>query len=304
MSDDEPPKTYPKNNFSERDGWVYGGVGTAAFSTVLGAGLFGFYEDHTKLGVVFTLLGTCGLVAMVMLLRGHRLTVIHSAIAALIATWFFFGYLIFEGVGQNDNPPEQVAKAIAPIQSDLDESKKQISSVRSQLEAAIKERDSARQAAAERGAQPSSPEDQIPISWQSNFQLNYYAGQKMAWIRFMGQSTALTHIKDAYIISDLTGHKERLTVANPTNLSERWDIDQIEPIASGAAVSLFYEPKPPPSFSDFLSEWGAFEFHVTYDDKEHPDYVKKYSQIYINEKMVREMPGVVGLRVTKKSSDK
>ncbi len=145
-----------------------------------------------------------------------------------------------------------------------------------------------------------APEDQIPIRWQDDFQLNWYSGPKMAWIRFSGQATALAHIKDAYIISDLTGHKEHLDVVNPTNFADKWSIDQIEPIVSGAPIMLIYEFQPPPSVSDFLSQWGAFEFHVIYANKE---YVQVYRQDYVNDKMTREMPGVIGPHVSKKSID-
>ena len=187
--------------------------------------------------------------------------------------------------------PEEIAKAAAPIQSKLD--------------AAIAERDTARRDSATsklnlevarvQHPQPPTPEDQIPISWEPDFQFNWYNGPKIAWIRFVGVSGALTRIKDAYIISTLTGHKETLDVANATNFAERWKIDQVEPIPSGAKVMLVYEPKLSPPLPDFMSQWGAFEFHVVYDNKE---YVKTYSQDYINSKMTREMPGVFGPRVT------
>jgi hypothetical protein len=143
--------------------------------------------------------------------------------------------------------------------------------------------------------QPSPPEDQTPVNWQPDFQLNWSGDQKIYWIRFIGVSTAVAHIKDAYVVSTLTGHKEQLDVANATNFNERWKIDRIEPIPTGANVLLVYEPKPSPSLSDFMNQWGAFEFHVVYDDKE---YVKIYSQAYINSKMAREMPGVFGPHVT------
>lgn len=144
---------------------------------------------------------------------------------------------------------------------------------------------------------PTAPEDKTPINWQADFQLNYYSGPKMAWIRFIGQATSVAHIKDAYVISDLTGRKERLRISNPANFTEKWDIDQIEPIVSGAKIFLVYDFPTPLSVSDFLSQWGSFEFHVLYDDKE---YVKKFSQTYVNDKIASEIPGVVGPRVTLK----
>jgi hypothetical protein len=117
----------------------------------------------------------------------------------------------------------------------------------------------------------------------------------MAWIRFVGQSTTFAHIKDAYIVSKLTGHREPLEVANATNFNERWNVNQIEPIPPGAITMLVYEPKPPPSVPDFLNQWGAFEFHVVYDGGE---YTKIYSQDYVHDKFASELPGIYGSHVT------
>ena len=143
----------------------------------------------------------------------------------------------------------------------------------------------------------STSEDQTPISWQPDFQMNWYSGPQMAWIRFVGKSTTLAHIKDAYIVSKLTGHREPLEVANATNFNERWNVNQIEPIPPGATTMLVYEPKPPPSIPDFLNQWGAFEFHVVYDGGE---YTKIYSQDYVHDKFASELPGIYGPHVTPK----
>jgi hypothetical protein len=94
-----------ENKLSERDGWIFGGVGAAAFSTILGVGLFGYYENHPIPATIFSIIGACGLVAMAILLKGHRLTVIHTAIAALVATWTFFGYTIWFGPQVIHVPP-------------------------------------------------------------------------------------------------------------------------------------------------------------------------------------------------------
>ena len=91
----------------------------------------------------------------------------------------------------------------------------------------------------------STSEDQTPISWQPDFQMNWYSGPQMAWIRFVGKSTTLAHIKDAYIVSKLTGHREPLEVANATNFNERWNVNQIEPIPPGATTMLVYGSRSP-----------------------------------------------------------
>jgi hypothetical protein len=141
--------------------------------------------------------------------------------------------------------------------------------------------------------------EQTPINWQPDFQMNWYSGSEMAWIRFVGNSTTLAHIKDAYIVSKLTGHREPLEVANATNFNERWNVNQIEPIPPGATTMLVYEPKPSPSIQDFLNQWGAFEFHVVYDGGE---YTKIYSQDYVHEKFASELPGIYGPHITPKDT--
>jgi hypothetical protein len=183
---------------------------------------------------------------------------------------------------------EKISVAVTNLNSQLTEANRQ-------RDAARRDAEAFRQQIQNAPPQPPAPEDEVPVNWQPDFQLNWYGGPKIAWIRFLGVSSALAHIKDAYVISTLTGHREPLDLANPTNLGERWKIDQVEPVPSGATVILVYEPKPPPALPDFMSQWGAFEFHVVYDNKE---YVKIYSQNYINAKMGREMPGVFGPRVT------
>lgn len=90
--------TVANSSFSETNAWIYGGVGGAAFSTVFGIGLVGiFYEHRPVPGAVMSLIGFAGLAAMIFLLKGHRLTVIHAAMAALFATWVFLGYVLWAG---------------------------------------------------------------------------------------------------------------------------------------------------------------------------------------------------------------
>ena len=85
----------PEDPFSERDGWLYGGIGGAGFSTVLGVGLVGALYEHQPAGWAVAAIGAGGLVTMAILLKGHRLTVIHTAIACLVTTWVFLGYVLW-----------------------------------------------------------------------------------------------------------------------------------------------------------------------------------------------------------------
>lgn len=94
-----PASAQPESaKLTEAHYWIYGGVGAAAFSTVFGIGLAGiFYEKEPIPGTIFSVIGFVGLIAMIALLRGHRITILHAAIASLIATWCFLGYVLWAG---------------------------------------------------------------------------------------------------------------------------------------------------------------------------------------------------------------
>jgi hypothetical protein len=124
-----------------------------------------------------------------------------------------------------------------------DQARQQFATAQSQLQDMTHQRDIALQAA-HQPPPPPPPEDQVPIRWQEAFQLNWNVGPKMMWVRFVGQATALARIKDAYIISTLTGHKETLQVVNTTNQSEFLDINQIEPVTSGSQILLIHAWNP------------------------------------------------------------
>jgi hypothetical protein len=194
----------------------------------------------------------------------------------------------------HDSMVELLHQKIELLEHERDQLKQQIATAQSQLEIARQ--------GAHVPPPPPPPEDQIPVRWQPDFQLNWTGEPKFIWMRFVGEATSLAQIKDAYIITDLIGRREQLRASNPINSSETWGIDQIEPIVTGAPVYLIYSWPQQISLADFMSQWGAFEFHVVYDGKE---YVKSYSQEYINDKLQRELRGIVGPRVTpKKNGDK
>ena len=144
--------------------------------------------------------------------------------------------------------------------------------MQSQLQDAKRQLETARRAANQPPATP-PPEGQVPIRWAPGFQSNYNSEKQIIWIRFNGEATALAPIKDAYITSNITGHRERLKVWNQPS-QKRWDTNQIEPIPAGANVILILDLAPPLSVGDFLSQWGAFEFHVIYsDNKEYTEFI-------------------------------
>lgn len=55
---------------TEANMWVYGGIGGAAFATILCVGLFGlFLEDREAAGGALTPVGVVGLLAMTLLIK-------------------------------------------------------------------------------------------------------------------------------------------------------------------------------------------------------------------------------------------
>jgi hypothetical protein len=119
---------------SDQSGWLYGGIGAGAFATILGVGLFGFYDNHYILGSIFTAFGVLGLIAMATLLRGHHLTVVHVGVACLIATWVFLGYATWMSQGgaitrERLSNPDDIEKAVAPIRTEKDAALAQVATV-------------------------------------------------------------------------------------------------------------------------------------------------------------------------------
>lgn len=109
---------------SDPHGWMYGGIGAAAFSTILGVGLFGFYDNHIFAGGFLTFIGAAGLISMALMLKGTPITIAHCAIAALLATWALFAYDIWfvpksTGITQ-DEVHAQVNEATRPLRDQID----------------------------------------------------------------------------------------------------------------------------------------------------------------------------------------
>jgi hypothetical protein len=143
----------------------------------------------------------------------------------------------------------------------------------------VKEQLEATRQAAHQPPPPPLPEDQVPIRWQPNFSLNYNGEKQIIWIRFVGEATALDHMKSAYVISNITGQKEQLKMWLPPD-PKRWDADQTIP--RGASINLMMDLAPPLPVGDFLNQWGSFEFHITYDDKE---FLHSFNQSEIEQQL-------------------
>jgi hypothetical protein len=149
------------------------------------------------------------------------------------------------------------------------------------------------------GARPTSSTSGGPISWEQDFFLTVAGTGRTAkiygWL-IRGKSTALVRLKDAYIVSELTGHKEPLSVY--TEGLEQIRIDQIEPVPSNAPIQLGVEWQSPLSVQEFLEKWGHMEFDVIYD---HDQFSNDFSDDYVRQRVYTIIPGSGGPQITRKN---
>jgi hypothetical protein len=188
-----------------------------------------------------------------------------------------------------DHPTEEdIAKATALLQSELESTRRELATTKQQL-------DAARQASHTFGTgNPGS------IQWNTDFMLVVTGGGPNAQINaliFRGVSDSLVQMKSAYVVSELTGRKQHL-FANIPYGGGVVPLEQIESIPAGAIIDLIIEWKPGLSIKDFQDQWGKIYFKAVYDDA---TYERHFDEQEIRQKIYREIQGAGGPRVTKKT---
>lgn len=146
-------------------------------------------------------------------------------------------------------------------------------------------------------AQNPPPSNEGPITWQQPFQLmpvGTTTGTEIQGVYFQGISNAQIQMREAYIVSDLTGHREELK-ANVQYKGE-FPVDQVD-IPPDASVDLIYILKPSVSARDFLDQWGKFRFVAIYNGV---TYEKSYDENFMRGLIQNRIPGVIGPRMTPK----
>jgi hypothetical protein len=136
-----------------------------------------------------------------------------------------------------------------------------------------------------------------PISWQPQFQIirsDEGHGIVINGLYFQGISNSMVQMQEAYLISELTGHKEPLK-ANIQYKGE-FPVDQVD-IPPGASVDLVLEWKPALSLTDFLDQWGKFRFTAVYNGLTRE---KSYDENYVRGLVQNTIPGAIGPRMTPK----
>jgi len=190
-------------------------------------------------------------------------------VALVLIFVFVWGPQIYQRAmssGQSSEPlftqsqvTAKIAAAVAPLNSKI-----------SQLQAALadmtRQRDSALIQKPSRPLPLPSPISG-PITWSPDltaWNTGDNEGPLLLGIGVRGITSGFADLKDAYIISDVTGEKKTLEVSTAPG-PQLSPISQINQIPPGAPVELWAAFKPPGIRpNDLLTQWHTFHFHAEY----------------------------------------
>jgi hypothetical protein len=191
---------------------------------------------------------------------------------------------------------KKIADATKPLIDRLATANDTIKDLQSKLERRVK----SAQALTSSSPQPTP---QGPINWNFDGQFLVVTDDGPASVihvlLLQGTSTTSIRIKEAYVVSGLTGHRlPLLASAQKLNGREREDlpVNQVD-IPPQADVWLELPFKPPISIGDFLGQWGTFKMTVIYEGAEKP-YEHEFGQHFVEEKVHQQLGDAFSPHVT------
>jgi hypothetical protein len=188
-----------------------------------------------------------------------------------------------------------IEKALSQAEKQTDELRDHFALLQQSLEDMKHQRDAA-EAEAERlrvqlGVQATQQIPAIsggPINWTIDGQLVVGGGTwpdvTVGGVFIQGKSTESIGLKEAYIVSGMTGHREDLKIGLHTGL---YPVDKVD-IPAGAAVQLELDWKPPLSAHDFLDQWVMFTLFVVYSDG--TTFQHQFDQAFVTLKLKQYIP--------------
>jgi hypothetical protein len=194
------------------------------------------------------------------------------------------------------DPPtaEDIAKATAPIRAELEGVKRELATTKQQQLQAAR---SSPATGPVRTPEP-TPAKQGPITWHVDSQLMLVSGGEpnavVGGLLFQGTSTASVSIKEAYVVSGLTGRKQTL-VANVQSKGGYYPVDKVD-IPPGAPVQLVLIFDPGLPLRDFMDQWGKFRVTIIYSNGE--PYERDYDEAFVRQQLRQHVPNAFGPRVT------
>jgi hypothetical protein len=140
-----------------------------------------------------------------------------------------------------------------------------------------------------------------PIGWvlDSQFLVSSYgnSGDEINSVILQGKSRATVGFKEAYAVSNLTGHRQSFFIDVPYKGS--YPVTKVD-IPPQADVQLGLYWNPPLLVRDFLAEWGKFRVVITYDDG--TTWGHEFDEAYVKGRLNRQIPSAFGPRVTLKDA--
>jgi hypothetical protein len=137
------------------------------------------------------------------------------------------------------------------------------------------------------------------IGWvlDSQFLVTSYgdSGDVINSVILQGKSKNNVGFKEAYAISNLTGHRQSFLIDVPFKGAFRVSMVDIPPQAD---VQLEMHWEPPLTVRDFLDQWGKFHVVIVYDDG--TTWEHDFDEAYVRDRLNRQIPSALGPRVTLK----
>jgi hypothetical protein len=235
---------------------------------------------------------------------------------AVLLLIFMYGVVpeIYQRISQNvvHHPSvihatqEEIATAIAPIQSKLNALIHERNNLKRDLAEAKAQENTLKQALNKSNIiQSPTTQNALggPITW--NAELTTWTSGDTGGTLFLGlcirgKANALTELTQAVAISELTGEKKNLQIGlGPgPKLASISDINEIPP---GAAVELWLIFLPSIHADKLLAEWGKFRIHIEYSGIK---YDKVFDEKYMTA-FIQHFPGShIGPHITKKDQSK
>jgi hypothetical protein len=181
---------------------------------------------------------------------------------------------------------DDIAKAIAPLQAEIANLKKQLADAAQRIEPKTTA-----------PLPPNAGESGGLISWALDGQFLVVTGggpeARINSVLLQGTSTTSVSIKEAYAVSELTGHQQDL-MAN-VQYKGYYPVDKVD-IPPQAPVWLELLWKPPLLIRDFLDQWGKFRVAIIYSDG--TSFEHEFDEGYVRRKLQQQIPDAFGPRVT------
>ncbi|MGC2776486.1 MAG: hypothetical protein WA418_12735 [Bradyrhizobium sp.] len=171
--------------------------------------------------------------------------------------------------------------------------------LRAQIESILRELAQAHSPVAT--SQPTPPVQKGPIAWNLDSQFlvtSTNGGDNLVnGLIFQGTSTTSVAFKEAYAVSDLTGHRQELMANVP--YKGYFSVAKVD-VPPQASVQLDLVWTQPLSVRDFVDQWGKLRIAIVYSDG--ITYEHEFDEAYVRQKIRQQIPGAFSPRVTPKDS--